>query len=209
MQEYFEFLELQNNATQAEIIQRIDEKQKLFSQLMQNAPNDYLKSIHQKNISKLVEIEQTLTRGYVKPEQQTANEIFIESDGAIAWLIRHTENKNSKSFPLFSGTNFIGRSSNNKLNEIIIDDDIYISRNHATILIENDNYKITDLGSKNGTYINGQEQKIESLNLNNLDTIQIGNTKIVLKIASNKNVDALVKEVDSSEYMKTIVINIL
>ena len=211
MQEYFEFLELQNNATQTEIIQRIDEKQKLFSQLILNAPNDYLKTIHQKNISKLIEIKDALTKGYVEPKEQNNKETFIQNDNRkeVAWLIRHTEKKNAKTFSLYNGNNYIGRKSNERANEIIIDDDIYISRNHAKILIENGTCQIIDLDSKNGIYLNGNDKRISSTFVQNSDTIQIGTTKLVLKMASNNNFDSIVKEVDDSDYMKTIVIDIL
>jgi len=63
----------------------------------------------------------------------------------------------------------IGRDSNSD----IFLDDITISRKHAQIeKIDDDNYKITDLGSLNGVYVNGKlvEEKI----LEDGDKIQIG-----------------------------------
>ncbi|MBL0287604.1 MAG: FHA domain-containing protein [Bacteroidetes bacterium] len=209
LKEYYEFLELQQNASQEEIIKRVNEKKKHFELLIQNAPNEYLKSIHKKNISKLEEIKLTLTKGYINPKEEKASHSNSFDDKTVAWLIRHTENKNAISFPLHEGNNFLGRFGFNKENEILIDDDIFVSRKHAIIHIENGTFKIEDIGSKNGTYINGNEKKIKTAFLHNSDTIQIGNTKLVLKIASKKEIENVMNEVDNSEYMRTIVIDIL
>ena len=167
IKEYLDFLELSSNANHVTILERIDEKQKLFSQLLHNAPNEYLKNIHTKNISKLTEISSFFNKGFVAAKEinnieKTKNN---GSNSSIAWLIRHTENMQPKSFPLFVGDNFIGRANNKNSNQITIDDDIYISRNHAIILVENGKYKITDMDSKNGTYINGLEKKNSLSNL--------------------------------------------
>lgn len=47
----------------------------------------------------------------------------------------------------------VGRSRNST---ICIDQDSYVSRNHARISVENDQFFIEDLGSKNGTYLKGK-----------------------------------------------------
>lgn len=209
LKEYYDFLDLHINASPAEINSKIEEKHRQFSLLLQNAPNDYLKKIHQNNITKLAEIKSHLTKGYAYDNAENFIDKYSAEKQTLAWLIRHTENKHPISFPIYHGTNYLGRSSNKKFNEIIIDDDIYISRNHAVIIVENNIYKITDNGSKNGTFLNGNDVKITSALLKNSDTIQIGNTKLVLKIVSDKPIEKLVKEVDNSAYMSTIVIDIL
>ena len=50
----------------------------------------------------------------------------------------------------------IGRS---KTNDIVLSDDLSVSRKHARILHENGRYYIEDLNSSNGTAINGKEIK--------------------------------------------------
>src|SRR5436190_22454941 len=52
-------------------------------------------------------------------------------------------------------------------------DDVTVSRRHAEIVHENDNYKLRDVGSLNGTYLN--RERIESeAPLENGDELQIG-----------------------------------
>ena len=60
-------------------------------------------------------------------------------------------------------------------NTIILDDNL-ISRNHCTIRKEAGGIVIKDLGSSNGTYVNGQ--RISSINLHNGDTISVGRHRI-------------------------------
>ena len=64
---------------------------------------------------------------------------------------------------------FIGRG---ELNNIILKDS-HVSRKHSKITVLNGNYIIEDLGSVNGTYVNGE--KISMHYLNNEDKIKIGN----------------------------------
>ncbi|OFI07497.1 FHA domain-containing protein FhaB [Clostridium acetireducens DSM 10703] len=66
----------------------------------------------------------------------------------------------------------IGRKSENML----ILDDLYVSAYHAKVYVKNANHIIEDLGSTNGTLINGS--KISGkVTLKSGDEIQIGSTK--------------------------------
>ena len=56
-------------------------------------------------------------------------------------------------------------------NQACIDDD-GISRFHARISVEGEKYWVEDLGSSNGTYINGR--RVTSCELNNGDTLNLG-----------------------------------
>jgi pSer/pThr/pTyr-binding forkhead associated (FHA) protein len=51
-------------------------------------------------------------------------------------------------------------------------DDVTVSRRHAEIVHENDDYVIRDLGSLNGTFVN--RRRIESTVLAADDEVQIG-----------------------------------
>jgi len=62
----------------------------------------------------------------------------------------------------------IGRSSGSNL----ILNHISISRTHAEVLVQNGEYLLRDVGSKQGTYLNGT--RIETAKLTNGDRIQLG-----------------------------------
>ena len=57
----------------------------------------------------------------------------------------------------------------------------YVSRQHAQISLDHGEYKITDLGSKNGTYVNGVRLGTEARVLNNGDQIELGENQVVLR----------------------------
>lgn len=76
----------------------------------------------------------------------------------------------------------LGRSS---YNDIVIDDEA-ASRENSFIIIEDREYKIGDMGSTNGTYLN--DKKITSLkSLSDGDKIGIGDSELVFKIVTFEN----------------------
>ena len=67
----------------------------------------------------------------------------------------------------------IGRSADGDL-QIPVDD---VSRNHARIFFRNEEYYIEDLGSTNGTYVNGIT--VAKCVLRNNDQIEIGDVRMI------------------------------
>jgi hypothetical protein len=70
----------------------------------------------------------------------------------------------------------IGRSSDCQL---ILDDD-YVSTRHAQISLGTDGYQIEDLGSTNGTYVNG-ERITSATPFTLTDTVRIGRTLMIVE----------------------------
>lgn len=68
----------------------------------------------------------------------------------------------------------IGRSVNNDLQII----DRRMSRNHSEIYLENGQWKVRDMGSKNGTLLNGAPCAVPTV-LNVGDIIQVGDTEVL------------------------------
>ena len=60
-------------------------------------------------------------------------------------------------------------------------DDITVSRRHAEVRRESGEFRLTDVGSLNGTYIN--RQPVDSATLANHDEIQIGKFRLVFLTA--------------------------
>lgn len=73
-------------------------------------------------------------------------------------------------FPIGSGLS-IGRSSEAD----VVVDDAYASEFHFRIAVQGDNAVLSDLGSTNGTYLNGRRVTVPT-SLGRGDSIQIGNT---------------------------------
>jgi hypothetical protein len=161
------------------------------------------------------------------PEKKSINHhIFDEkkvinnanSPKPLAFLVVHTEDKPIKSFSLFEGDNAVGRNQVLDTNTIVLTGDTAVSRFHCTIVIKNNfgemSAAIADDGrynngkqSLNGTYFNGNPNRINIQKLNNKDTVQIGYTKFVFKWNTDSQ-NKIEEEVALSEFMQTIVINI-
>ena len=62
----------------------------------------------------------------------------------------------------------------------------YVSRQHAQILLDHGDYRISDLGSKNGTYVNGVRLTSEARVLNSGDRIELGEDQVVAAVPSWK-----------------------
>jgi len=76
---------------------------------------------------------------------------------------------------LRDGENVIGRDPD----AAIYVDDLSVSRRHARIVVEND-ATLEDLGSKNGTLLNGQSVK-SAMTLRDRDVIAVGNVTLVFR----------------------------
>jgi len=75
-----------------------------------------------------------------------------------------------KRFEFLSGPVALGRDTSNPIRL----HDTEISRRHAELRLEREGYRIVDLGSANGTYVNGQP--IEQTPLQSGDRVQLGQT---------------------------------
>lgn len=96
-----------------------------------------------------------------------------------AWLIMQSEPRKGKEYPLLELTR-IGRDGQGC--EIVLDD-ANVSRLHASVRLEGGQYKIKDMDSANGTFVNGQ--RVESKVLVDGDVIKLGQVQFVfMRIAA-------------------------
>ena len=88
--------------------------------------------------------------------------------------------KNGQKIPLKSMKMKIGRDPSNQL---VVKDDTYASRHHAWITYEDGDFWIEDLGSTNGTLLNGHPVVKRQL-LSSGDKIRVGHTELTFAIES-------------------------
>ena len=79
-----------------------------------------------------------------------------------------------KTIALGQGMIIIGRASTN---DIVLDEP-GISRQHAGIRGDAQGFWIGDLGSRNGTYVNGEKVGAEPRRLRNLDRVELGGANL-------------------------------
>lgn len=105
--------------------------------------------------------------------------------------------------PLAEGTISIGRASDCT----IPIKDRYLSRRHAEIIANNGSWLLKDLGSANGTYLNGNRVERDSP-LKPGDRIRLGDTEIVFESTEHNTDKMLAVSVDDSKVSATIAIPI-
>ena len=98
-------------------------------------------------------------------------------EGTGMLVVKRGPNAGSK-FVLDASVTRAGRHPNS---EIFLDD-ITVSRRHAEIVRDNDGYRVRDVGSLNGTYLN--RERIDEASIGNGDELQIGKFKLVFFGAS-------------------------
>jgi pSer/pThr/pTyr-binding forkhead associated (FHA) protein len=211
----------------------MNDKLTYFQRLSENAPNDFLRKLHTSNTEKIKTLQIEMlgvssannddaknrhTPASNNNYQQPAAQQPQPNASAAAWLVRHTENQSAKTFPLFYGKNFVGRANQPSNHTVVINDDPYVSRVHAILDVVAINplqivvcdEAATNGGkpSKNGTYINGDDRRLsKKITIRENDTLQIGMTKLIVRL-NNTSIHKIVQEVEESDYMKTVVIDI-
>jgi hypothetical protein len=108
----------------------------------------------------------------VRPPATAARE--PESTVTAMLVLKATDGTARSKFALRRGLSTVGRGLDN---EVVLDDRA-VSRKHATIAFEADgSYRVTDLGSENGTYVNGA--RISSTILKDGDEVHVGKSTLV------------------------------
>lgn len=94
----------------------------------------------------------------------------------MADLTLVVQGREVRSFPLKSGTTSIGRSPDN---DIVINN-LALSRRHAEVRAEGLGFKLFDLGSQNGVFLNGERIR-GGVELSDEDTITLGTYGFVFR----------------------------
>ena len=114
------------------------------------------------------EAESTLVK---RPDSQTLN---VPQPMLI---LKNKDGSERASYVLKLGVSTLGRGLDN---ECVLDDRA-VSRKHATITFESDGtFRLTDLGSENGTYVNGQ--RITTHTLKDGDEVHMGKSTLVFSL---------------------------
>ncbi len=121
------------------------------------------------------------------PSAENAADAGTSHDETVSWTLRFISGKyQGGEFPLRPNREIvIGRSSD--LDMVLVED--MVSRKHAKIMTYDETVSIQDLGSTNGTFVNGE--KIRRVDLKDGDRILIGTSIIKLGAASGETVATL------------------
>ena len=127
------------------------------------------------NCGRPLEGETTLSVSPIEPEDEGPADDSIPSDelqpGQALLVVRRGPNQGS-TFLLDAERTTVGRLTDSD----IFLDDVTVSRKHAEFVRSGSEYTIRDVGSLNGTYVNGE--RVEQTELASGDEVQIGKFKL-------------------------------
>ena len=109
------------------------------------------------------------TRVFAPPAQP---EVSASSAAGATYLLVSTDGGRPVQFDVGGPLISIGRGSDNDL----ILDDPQVSRHHCQLKLQHGAYSLTDMGSTNGSYVNGQ--RVSEIALGPGDLIELGGTRI-------------------------------
>lgn len=107
-----------------------------------------------------------------RPHLQTQQAIPVKPSGPVVLV---SLNGRTNTYPLLLAETKIGRLESN---DIVINEQT-VTKNHAVILLQNGKIEIKDLGSTNGTFVNGE--RIRKAELKHGDKIKLGLVELTLK----------------------------
>jgi pSer/pThr/pTyr-binding forkhead associated (FHA) protein len=86
-----------------------------------------------------------------------------------------------KEYPLRLGVNTVGREVGNM---VCFPSNTTVSRSHAQILVGDDEITVTDVGSSNGSGVNG-EKVVAPVQIKDGDTVTFGSTTLIFRVLPN------------------------
>ena len=118
----------------------------------------------------------TITLSPVEADVETEEEIAVPDEelsaGAAMLVVKRGPNAGTR-FVLAKPVTTVGRHPESDM----FLDDITVSRRHAEIASDNGSFRITDMGSLNGSYVN--KLMFEQADLSSGDEIQIGKFRLI------------------------------
>ena len=127
------------------------------------------------NCGRPLEGETTLSVSPIESEDEVPTDVHVPAEdlqpGQALLVVRRGPNQGS-TFLLDSELTTVGRLTDSD----IFLDDVTVSRKHAEFVRSGSEYTIRDVGSLNGTYVNGE--RVEQTELASGDEVQIGKFKL-------------------------------
>src|SRR5262245_24042034 len=116
---------------------------------------------------------------------------------AVTYTLEYLEGATERQHKLAVGATVVGRAASCDL----VINDTSVSRRHAQVAVADGTCAVTDLGSRNGTYVNGDQ--IEKAQLRDGDRLVLGEVQLRLRCAAASNI--IVTEDDAALSMGPVI----
>jgi len=137
--------------------------------------------------------------------KETLRSIELVSNFQSAPHLIHKTTAGNRYLPLSEATCWtVGRSDDNSF----VLPDRWISRNHAMLqCMDNGEFYLIDLGSRNGSFVNGRRVSIP-VTLQNGDLLIFGQTELEFHCPPSRQAETLTPEPDSTDFTATAILHV-
>ena len=124
-----------------------------------------------------LEIDKVLERAPIATRKTVLLSDVARKTALVGWLVAIDGDQKGEDFRLRDGQNTLGSAPDS---DVVLHDQT-ISAKHASIRHKDGKFFLSDLDSSNGTFMNGLEECVARVELNDSDTFRIGGVTLKFK----------------------------
>jgi len=124
-----------------------------------------------------LEIDKVLERAPIATRKTVLLSDVARKTALVGWLVAVDGDQKGEDFRLRDGQNTLGSAPDS---DVVLHDQT-ISAKHASIRHKDGKFFLSDLDSSNGTFMNGLEECVARVELNDSDTFRIGGVTLKFK----------------------------
>jgi len=124
-----------------------------------------------------LEMDKVIERAPIATRKTVLLSDVARKTALVGWLVAIDGDQKGEDFRLRDGQNTLGSAPDS---DVVLHDQT-ISAKHASIRYKDGKFFLSDLDSSNGTFINGLEECVARVELNDSDTFRIGGVTLKFK----------------------------
>ena len=124
-----------------------------------------------------LEMDKVMERAPIATRKTVLLSDVARKTALVGWLVAIDGDQKGEDFRLRDGQNTLGSAPDS---DVVLHDQT-ISAKHASIRHKDGKFFLSDLDSSNGTFINGLEECVARVELNDSDTFRIGGVTLKFK----------------------------
>ena len=101
----------------------------------------------------------------------------VRKTALVGWVVVMDGSQKGEDFRLREGQNTIGSATGS---DVVLSDQT-VSATHASIRYKDGKFFLSDLDSSNGTFVNGMEERVARVELNDSDMLRLGGVTLKFK----------------------------
>jgi hypothetical protein len=113
----------------------------------------------------------------IAPRRTVLLSDVVRKTALVGWVVAMDGNQKGEDFRLHDGQNTIGSAADS---DVVLSDQT-VSAKHASIRYKDGKFFLSDLDSSNGTFVNGLDECVARVELNDSDMVRVGGVTLKFK----------------------------